>query len=117
MTAFSLSQEVLGRLDDGAHEDDDTHEIEVRADVGPIVREVGRQPWVVYGLMRTENAASNVSAGAISGSMVMFACFYVILISSFFIFARKWMRTGPDLTLVPPAEPVRASQAHATVDY
>jgi cytochrome d ubiquinol oxidase subunit I len=67
--------------------------------------------------MRTENAASNVSAAAISGSMVMFACFYVILISSFFIFARKWLRAGPDLTIVPPAEPVRAGHEHATVSH
>jgi cytochrome d ubiquinol oxidase subunit I len=32
----------------------------------------------------------------------MFATFYAILIVSFFVFARRWLRKGPDLSLVPP---------------
>lgn len=74
----------------------------IAVECGWIVREVGRQPWIVYGLLRTRDAVSNVSAGAISGSMIMFSLFYVVLLVSFFIFARKWLRHGPDLTLMPP---------------
>ncbi|MDN0073545.1 cytochrome ubiquinol oxidase subunit I [Crenobacter sp. SG2303] len=88
----------------------------IAVECGWIVREVGRQPWVVYGLLRTEHAASAISSGAITGSMVMFTGFFVVLISSFFVFARRWLKKGPDLTMLPPAEPARVSNAHA-VDY
>jgi len=83
---------------------------------GWIVREVGRQPWVVYGLLRTEHAASAIPAGTVTGSMIMFAVFFAVLITSFFVFARRWLRRGPDLQMMPPAEPARQSIAHA-VDY
>jgi cytochrome bd ubiquinol oxidase subunit I len=89
----------------------------IAVECGWIVREVGRQPWVVYGLLRTKHAASAIPPIAITGSMAMFAVFYVILISSFFYFARRWLKNGPDLTLSPPAEPSHQSVAQATVDY
>ena len=89
----------------------------IAVECGWIVREVGRQPWVVYGLLRTEHAASAIPPIAITGSMVMFAVFYVVLLSSFFHFARRWLKNGPDVTLPPPAEPSRQSVAHATVEH
>lgn len=89
----------------------------VAVESGWIVREVGRQPWVVYGLMRTRDAASALAPHAVTGSMVMFAGFYVVLISCFFYFARKWLRQGPDVTLMPPADPVRNDVARANFDY
>jgi cytochrome d ubiquinol oxidase subunit I len=71
-------------------------------EAGWIVREVGRQPWVVYGLLRTSEAASAVSRSAVSGSIVMFIGFYVVLLITFAVFARKWLRQGPDLAAMPP---------------
>ncbi len=88
----------------------------IAVECGWIVREVGRQPWVVYGLLRTDHAASAIPAGAITGSMIMFATFFVVLISSFFVFARRWLRRGPDLTLMPPVEVAHQAVPH-TVDY
>ncbi len=88
----------------------------VAVECGWIVREVGRQPWVVYGLLRTEHAASAISPAALTGSMMMFSVFYVILLVSFFHFARRWLRNGPDLTLTP----VDASAKHValhSIDY
>ena len=79
----------------------------IAVECGWIVREVGRQPWVVYGLLRTKDAVSNVPAQAVAGSIGMFALFYLVLFVSFFVFARKWLRQGPDLTLLPPPEPAR----------
>jgi len=75
----------------------------VAVEAGWIVREVGRQPWVVYGLLRTSQAASTVAPSSISLSMVMFFAFYVVLLVTFFVLARRWLRNGPDLTSVPPA--------------
>ncbi|MFM0293949.1 MULTISPECIES: cytochrome ubiquinol oxidase subunit I [Paraburkholderia] len=88
----------------------------IAVECGWIVREVGRQPWVVYGLLRTDHAASAIPAGAITGSMIMFLTFFVVLITSFFVFARRWLRRGPDLSLMPPVEPARHTASHA-VDY
>ncbi|MFL9909127.1 cytochrome ubiquinol oxidase subunit I [Paraburkholderia sp. RL17-337-BIB-A] len=89
----------------------------IAVECGWIVREVGRQPWVVYGLLRTEHAASAISPIAITGSMVMFAVFYVVLLSSFFYFARRWLKNGPDVTLAPPVEPSHQSVSPITVEY
>ncbi|ALL70628.1 Cytochrome d ubiquinol oxidase subunit I (plasmid) [Paraburkholderia caribensis MBA4] len=75
----------------------------VAVEAGWIVREVGRQPWVVYGLLRTSQAASTVAPSSVSLSMAMFFAFYVVLLVTFFVLARRWLRTGPDLTSVPPA--------------
>ncbi|MGT2475515.1 cytochrome ubiquinol oxidase subunit I [Paraburkholderia terrae] len=75
----------------------------VAVEAGWIVREVGRQPWVVYGLLRTSQAASTVAPSSISLSMAMFFAFYVVLLVTFFVLARRWLRNGPDLTSVPPA--------------
>lgn len=88
----------------------------IAVECGWIVREVGRQPWVVYGLLRTDHAASVIPVTALTGSMVMFSVFFVVLITSFFIFARRWLRQGPDLTLMPPVKPTHRAVSHA-VDY
>ncbi|CAB3804319.1 cytochrome ubiquinol oxidase subunit I [Paraburkholderia fynbosensis] len=81
---------------------------------GWIVREVGRQPWVVYGLLRTSAAASQVGASAVSGSISMFFAFYLVLLVTFFALARAWLRKGPDLTILPPT--IVLTQAVVTVD-
>ncbi|RQR52654.1 cytochrome ubiquinol oxidase subunit I [Burkholderia sp. Bp9125] len=71
-------------------------------EAGWIVREVGRQPWVVYGLLRTSQAVSTVPAAAVTASMAMFSVFDVALFITFFVLARKWLRNGPDPASMPP---------------
>jgi cytochrome d ubiquinol oxidase subunit I len=85
----------------------------VAVEAGWIVREVGRQPWIVYGLLRTKDAVSTVAASSVSMSMAMFFAFYVVLLATFFVLARRWLRAGPDLTSTPPA--ALAAQTSATV--
>lgn len=75
----------------------------VAVECGWIVREVGRQPWSVYGLLRTIDAASSVAAGAVWSSTAMFIAFYAVLLTAFAIYSRKWLREGPDLAQQPPA--------------
>jgi cytochrome d ubiquinol oxidase subunit I len=75
----------------------------IAVECGWIVREVGRQPWSVYGLLRTSDAASSVAAGAVWSSGAMFIAFYAVLLTAFVTFARRWLRAGPDLSLQPPA--------------
>jgi len=65
--------------------------------LGWIAAEVGRQPWIVYKLMKTADAASaNVSAGEILFSIILFGIIYILLGAIFlFILIRK-IKAGPD---------------------
>lgn len=48
--------------------------------LGWITAEVGRQPWIVYGLLRTSEAYSpNVTAGEIWFSLLLFSSIYLLL--------------------------------------
>jgi len=66
-------------------------------ELGWIAAEVGRQPWVVQGLLRTEDAASKmVPAGQILATIVGFSLVYAALFAVWiFLLARK-MRRGPE---------------------
>ncbi|HEX9932245.1 MAG TPA: cytochrome ubiquinol oxidase subunit I [Allosphingosinicella sp.] len=44
---------------------------------GWITTEVGRQPWVIYGLMRTRDAVSPIAAPGVTGSLIAFVIVYV----------------------------------------
>jgi cytochrome bd ubiquinol oxidase subunit I len=61
---------------------------------GWILTEIGRQPWIVYGLLRTQDAVSrSISAGDVLGSLIAFLVIYGILavVDAFLLarFARK----------------------------
>jgi len=64
--------------------------------VGWYSAEVGRQPWVVYGLLRTSDALSQaVKAGEIVFSLILFAWVYVILFALFIYVLNKKIKHGP----------------------
>jgi cytochrome d ubiquinol oxidase subunit I len=75
---------------------------------GWLVREVGRQPWIVYGVMRTGQGASNLPAATVATTLVGYAVLYSILVAAFVIFARRLLRQGPDTAHVPGPLSVRA---------
>ena len=79
---------------------------------GWIVREVGRQPWAVYGLLRTEHAVSNLPVPAVLTSLVMFTVIYSLLLFTFIVFARRIILTGPNIDEPLPALqlPIRAHE-------
>ena len=52
---------------------------------GWTVTETGRQPYVVYGLLRTADAVSPVAAGAVFGSLALFVTVYSVLLLAFFL--------------------------------
>ena len=63
---------------------------------GWAVAEIGRQPWIVYKLMRTTDAVSPVSAENIVISLVGFAVVYTLLgILDIFLLI-KYARKGPE---------------------
>ena len=48
--------------------------------VGWIMTEMGRQPWVVFGVMKTEDAVSpNVTFGEVLFSLISFTSMYLIM--------------------------------------
>lgn len=65
--------------------------------LGWVAAEMGRQPWVVYGLLRTADAVSvSVSAGQVLFSLIMFAFVYLILLFLFIYLLNKKIQKGPE---------------------
>jgi cytochrome d ubiquinol oxidase subunit I len=59
--------------------------------------EVGRQPWIVWKLLRTsEGLSAVVSANHIIASMVMFTIVYLLLFAVFVFLLNEKIRHGPD---------------------
>lgn len=74
----------------------------IATQVGWIVAEVGRQPWIVYGLMKTSDAASkSVTAGQVFVSLVGFTLLYGLLALVDIFLLVKYARKGPDRDLSP----------------
>jgi cytochrome d ubiquinol oxidase subunit I len=57
--------------------------------------EIGRQPWVVYGLLRTENAVSNHSAATVSATLAIFVVMYVFVFGTGLSYMLKIVAKGP----------------------
>jgi cytochrome d ubiquinol oxidase subunit I len=65
-------------------------------ETGWITAEVGRQPWIIYRLMKTADAASVVvSRGEIIFSLVMFSLIYLLLLIMFIMLFVKIVKKGP----------------------
>ncbi|MCB9495524.1 MAG: cytochrome ubiquinol oxidase subunit I [Fibrobacteria bacterium] len=63
--------------------------------LGWVVAETGRQPWLVYGLMRTEHGVSKIAASQVWGSMAMFFAVYSLLGAVDFYLIWTYARKGP----------------------
>jgi cytochrome d ubiquinol oxidase subunit I len=63
---------------------------------GWIVTETGRQPWVVYGVMRTADATSPVAAHAVLGTLVLFVVAYCIVFWFGIYYINRLIVRGPD---------------------
>jgi len=62
---------------------------------GWYLAETGRQPWVIYGILRTIDAVSPVPADALLSSLIAFVCIYGLFGTSFVLFAFRMIRRGP----------------------
>jgi len=76
---------------------------------GWFTTEVGRQPWVVYGLIRTKDALSPVSVEQVAISLALFVVVYGIVFTTGVYYLLKLMRLGP-LTSTPDGGPGEARQ-------
>ena len=64
--------------------------------------EVGRQPWVVYGYLRTGDAVSPVSAASVATSLATFFVVYTIIFGAGVYYMAKVVKAGPKL--IPPED-------------
>ena len=64
---------------------------------GWIVAEVGRQPWIVYGIMKTADAASPIAGSQVLFSLIAFVLVYGILGAIGFGLIAKNAKKGPVL--------------------
>ena len=82
----------------------------IACQVGWVAAEVGRQPWVVYRVMRTSDAvspASVVSAGQILLTIIVLAVIYAAIFVGWVYLIRRQLEKGPE-------EPVAESRQEVT---
>ncbi|MGH7186511.1 MAG: cytochrome ubiquinol oxidase subunit I, partial [Pseudomonadota bacterium] len=71
---------------------------------GWFVAEVGRQPWTVYGVLRTADAVSPVPGGSVLASLILFVLVYGIVFGAGLYYIAKLVQRGPDETPPVPEE-------------
>lgn len=65
--------------------------------VGWMTAEIGRQPWIVYKLLRTVDGVSrNINGNQVFGSILMFLIIYFLLFALFVFLLDKKIKHGPD---------------------
>jgi cytochrome d ubiquinol oxidase subunit I len=75
---------------------------------GWILTEMGRQPWVVFGLLKTENAVSkSITNGMVLISLVLFTLVYGILMVADVYLLAKYARKGAGSESVESAQSVK----------
>jgi len=76
---------------------------------GWITTEVGRQPYTVYGVLRTADSVSPVAAEAVASSLVAFAVVYLSVFSAGVFYMLRLMAKPPQASETElPREPIRA---------
>lgn len=69
----------------------------IAIELGWIVAEVGRQPWIVYGLMKTSDAASPVAGSQVLVSLIGFVVVYGLLGAVGVFLVARHAKKGPEL--------------------
>jgi cytochrome bd ubiquinol oxidase subunit I len=72
---------------------------------GWITTETGRQPYVVYGVLRTAAAVSPVAAGTVGASLALFVIIYIAVFSMGVYYIHKLIDRGPEAGTLEPAHP------------
>ncbi|MDQ4087306.1 MAG: cytochrome ubiquinol oxidase subunit I [Pseudomonadota bacterium] len=77
---------------------------------GWITTEVGRQPWVIYGLLRTRDAVSPIAAPGVTGSLIAFVLVYFSVFAMGAWYILKLMAHVPNVAEPEPAQaPIRSA--------
>ena len=82
---------------------------------GWFTTEIGRQPYVVYGLMRTADAVSELPGAGVATSLLMFVFVYVGVFGAGLYYIVRLVKKGPqdieqdDNSMATPSRPMSAS--------
>lgn len=71
---------------------------------GWMTAEIGRQPWVVYGVMRTKDAVSDHALATVGTTLAVLVTMYVIVFGTGVSYMLKLMSVGPDGSSEPPED-------------
>ena len=64
---------------------------------GWIAAEVGRQPWIVWKVLRTaQGVSTSIDRGQVIGSITMFVAIYILLFSLFLFLLDRKIKHGPE---------------------
>jgi cytochrome d ubiquinol oxidase subunit I len=63
---------------------------------GWVTTEVGRQPWVIYGLLRTKDAVSPIASPGVTGSLIAFVLVYFAVFGAGTMYILKLMAKAPE---------------------
>jgi cytochrome d ubiquinol oxidase subunit I len=75
---------------------------------GWFTAEIGRQPWTVYGLLRTRDAVTpNLTVGETTTTLVFFGAIYLLIFSFGTVFIYRLLQAGPSDGAVTPTNPKR----------
>ncbi len=69
----------------------------IAIELGWVLAEVGRQPWIVYGVMKTSEAFSPVATSQVLTSLIAFILIYGILGAIGYFLIIRQARKGPEL--------------------
>ena len=72
-------------------------------ETGWTTTEMGRQPWLVYNLMRTAEGISPIPAGNVIWSLSLFLLIFAVIGSTYSWYVMKMIKSGPDLSSPIPA--------------
>jgi cytochrome d ubiquinol oxidase subunit I len=65
--------------------------------LGWVSAEMGRQPWIVYGMLRTDQALSeSITGGMVLSSIIMFGLIYLLLFAVWVYVLNGKIQHGPD---------------------
>jgi cytochrome d ubiquinol oxidase subunit I len=81
---------------------------------GWITTETGRQPFTVYGLLRTVESASPLAAPAVGSSLIAFVIVYFAVFSAGVIYVLRMMATPPHHGEEGPSSDIPARAAGIT---
>lgn len=73
---------------------------------GWVLREVGRQPWIVYGQLKVEDALSSVGRTSLAVSCAVFIAVFLALAVTNWTLITRFARRGPDATQLGATEPL-----------
>ena len=77
---------------------------------GWVVTEVGRQPFTVYGLLRTADSASPLEAPAVAASLLAFVVVYFAVFGMGVWYILQMMKKPPEAHEPPPSDaPIRSA--------